>query len=186
MNLTLNIMRLLKGSGICLLAIAMFASSCRQKKELAKNSGKDEVKHGNNSSFKESLGISDREIRENKLYKFVNDWYGTAYKYGGCTKAGVDCSCFTSNLYESVYGRKVARIAGDIQKECDKVNVEKLREGDLVFFIINGKNISHVGVYLKENKFVHASTSKGVIISDLNETYYKKYFHSAGRLKHSS
>ena len=64
--------------------------------------------------------------------------------------------------------------------------MEKIKQGDLLFFKTNGNSISHVGVYLKNNKFVHASTSKGVMINDLEETYYKKYFYSAGRLKHTS
>jgi murein DD-endopeptidase / murein LD-carboxypeptidase len=135
--------------------------------------------------LEQKLGLSKKEIKHSKLYSFVNDWYGTPYKYGGCQKTGVDCSCFTDILYENVYGTKTARTAGEIYKSCDKINPDKLKEGDLLFFITSGKSISHVGVFLKNEKFVHASTSKGVIISDLKEPYYKKTFYSAGRLKHS-
>lgn len=178
--------------------LLLLVSACRHKKDVAKTKAKsdpkkevvkrekEEVKDPDFNPVKEKLGVTNKEIRESKLYRYINDWYGVPYKYGGCQKTGVDCSCFTSNLYETVYGKKLARTAGDIQKECDKVSTEKLKQGDLVFFITNGKNISHVGVYVKDNKFVHASTSKGVMISDLSETYYKKTFSSAGRLKHSS
>jgi len=170
---------------IFLVSSCLLIASCRHKKDLAKTK---ENTHTSDSSgpLETILGVSSKEVRSNKLYSFINEWYGVPYRYGGCQKTGVDCSCFTSNLYDKVYGFKIPRTAGEIYKECNKIKTDKLKQGDLVFFIINGKNISHVGVYLMQNKFAHASTSKGVIISDLNETYYKKYFYSAGRLKHSS
>lgn len=173
-------MRFLNYSGVSLLCLLLAFTSCRSKKDLGKSD------HSTNVNWKESIGLSKKDVKESKLYRFVDQWYGVPYKYGGCQKNGVDCSCFTSNLYAEVYGRKLGRTAGEIHKDCEKINTAKLREGDLVFFITNGKSISHVGVYLKDNKFVHASTSKGVIISDLNESYYKKYFHSAGRIKKES
>jgi len=128
------------------------------------------------------LGVSEKEIRDKKLYEFVEEWYGTPYKYGGCTKAGTDCSCLTINLYSSVYKKQLPRNADDMAKACDKVSESKANEGDMVFFKINSKQVSHVGVILKNNKFIHASTSKGVLISDLNEVYYKKYFYCYGHL----
>jgi len=173
-------MRFLNYSGVSLLCLFLAFTSCRSKKDLGSSS------NSSTTNWRETLGLSKKDVKESKLYRFVDQWYGVPYKYGGCQKNGVDCSCFTANLYADVYGRKLGRTAGEIHKDCEKINTGKLREGDLVFFITNGKSISHVGVYLKENKFVHASTSKGVIISDLNETYYKKYFHSAGRIKKES
>jgi murein DD-endopeptidase / murein LD-carboxypeptidase len=167
---------------LVIFTLALFTFSCRHKKDLTKS---DDSKHTTNPShpLSEKLGVSKKEINHNKLYSFVDDWYGSPYKYGGCQKTGVDCSCFADNLYDKVYGVKIGRTAGEIYKACDKVKTDHLKQGDFVFFITNGKSISHVGVYLKDNKFAHASTSKGVIVSDLNETYYKKYFHSAGRLR---
>jgi hypothetical protein len=177
-------MRLFSHSVVLLLVLWLVLSGCRHKKDLTKTGDKkNEFRLSDDNPLKTKLGLSDKEIRDIKIYRFVNDWYGAPYKYGGCLKTGVDCSCFASNLYSSVYARKIPRTAGDIHKECDKVSIGKIRQGDLLFFGTNGKSISHVGVYLKDNKFVHASTSKGVIISDLDESYYKKTFHSAGRLK---
>jgi murein DD-endopeptidase / murein LD-carboxypeptidase len=176
-------MRLFSYSGILLLGFTMLAISCRHRKDLTKNHHTHDVVVGNENAVQEKLGVSNKEVKNSKLYSFVNDWYGAPYKYGGCKKTGVDCSCFTAHLVETVYGVKTGRTAGEIHKQCEKISTSKLRQGDLVFFIINGKNVSHVGIYLKNDKFVHASTSKGVIISDMNEAYYKKYFHSAGRLK---
>jgi len=173
-----------------LLFILSISFSCRHKKVLTKKTTvvkKDDNKKNtttpNSNPIQNKLGVSNKELKSNKLYSFINDWYGVPYKYGGCQKTGVDCSCFTDNLFLQVYGKKLGRTAGDIYNECDKISTSNLKEGDLVFFITNGKSISHVGVYLKENKFVHSSTSKGVVISDLGEAYYKKCFYAAAKIK---
>ncbi|MBK9284558.1 MAG: C40 family peptidase [Sphingobacteriaceae bacterium] len=174
-------MKLFKHIAIFSFAIALVFSSCKSKKDLSKKTVSTP-----SVSWKESLNLSSRDVKHSKLYSFIDEWYGVPYKYGGCKKSGVDCSCFTDNLYAEVYGNKLGRTAGEIHKSCEKISKHKLEEGDLVFFIINGRSISHVGVYLKDNKFVHASTKRGVIVSDLDEAYYKKYFYSAGRYKKES
>jgi murein DD-endopeptidase / murein LD-carboxypeptidase len=68
-------------------------------------------------------------------------------------------------------------------ESCDHVAEKNLQEGDLVFFKINSKNVSHVGVYLQNRRFVHASTKRGITINNLDEAYYKKYFFKGGRPK---
>ncbi|MCW5908874.1 MAG: C40 family peptidase [Chitinophagales bacterium] len=119
-----------------------------------------------------------------ELYFEVYRWYRTCYRYGGSGEKGIDCSGFTNMLYEKVYGQKIPRASYLIYDVCQPLDKkDEKREGDFVFFKIRKKRISHVGVYLQNNKFAHASTQAGVIISDLNEAYYKKYFFKAGRLK---
>ena len=120
-------------------------------------------------------------MRNTKLYSFVNSWEGTPYKFGGMSKSGTDCSGFSNVLYKEVYGKKLPRTTKDIYGSCRKLGKGDLKEGDLVFFDIQGKKKSHMGVYLQNNRFVHASSSKGVVISDLNNPYYKKYFAGGGR-----
>ncbi len=166
------------------LIVIGFIVSCHSHKEVATSVKNDsakvsDVKIKNVATI---LGVSEKEIRGEKLYEFVTDWYGVPYKYGGCSKSGTDCSCLTINLYSSVYKKQLPRSADDMAKACDKVSERKADEGDMVFFKINSKQVSHVGVILKNNKFVHASTSKGVLISDLNDAYYKKYFYCYGRM----
>jgi lipoprotein Spr len=117
------------------------------------------------------------------LYQFINDWYGVKYKYGGKDKGGIDCSGLTSTLYSVVYKKTISCSTKDLVSEVKKIKESDLREGDLVFFNTNGKSISHVGVYLQNHKFVHASTKKGVMISDMNEPYFKKTYVSSGRVK---
>lgn len=129
------------------------------------------------------MGLSKKELHQNRLYAFVDEWYGVPYKYGGCKKSGVDCSCFTNILYQEVYHKNITGNAADLYRFCEKISLEKAKEGDLLFFKIAVPYVSHVGVMLRNKYFVHASTSKGVMVSRIDEAYYKKYFHSAGRPK---
>lgn len=117
------------------------------------------------------------------LYQTVYDWLGTGYRFGGQDSLGVDCSGFSSILYKQVFGIELKGGSYDIIKQVDITFKDKalLREGDLLFFKIRKRRISHVGVYLGNGKFAHSSTTNGVIISDLNDPYYKKFFYKAGR-----
>ena len=133
--------------------------------------------------FAAKLSVSESDIKNEKLYQFIKEWYGVRYKYGGKTKQGIDCSGFSATLYASVFKKQLSPSSKTQHDESKKVNKSDVKEGDLVFFNITGKSVSHVGVYLQNNKFVHASTSKGVIISDLSEAYYKKHFVSFGKIK---
>lgn len=118
------------------------------------------------------------------LYHFIDQWMGVPYRYGGTTRKGVDCSGFAQNLYKQVYKAELPRSSTDQFKHTRHVRRRRLKEGNLVFFHTEeGKRITHVGVYLGNNKFVHASTSKGVRIDDLKSDYYRKAFVKGGRLK---
>lgn len=129
------------------------------------------------------LSASQEDIKNLLLYKLIDEWMGTPYKYGGNTKAGADCSGFTGVIYASIFEIELARRAADIyHATTEKLKKEELKEGDLVFFDIGRRELSHVGVYLTNGKFVHASTSRGVVISDLEMEYYKKYFRCGGRI----
>lgn len=115
------------------------------------------------------------------LLKLIDDWFGTDYCIGGLTKNCIDCSGFSSVIMQEVFKVTVPRTAQEQFNESQKINVEDLTEGDLVFFYTGGRDISHVGVYLQNNKFVHASSSGGVMVSDLNDNYWKGRFKGAGR-----
>ena len=117
------------------------------------------------------------------LYYQVHDWLGTRYKYAGHTQQGIDCSGFVAEMYRSVYCIKLSGGSRDLYPQVDSVPRTELREGDILFFKIRKGQISHVGIYLGNDKFAHASVHSGVIVSDLKEEYYKKYFFTGGRLK---
>jgi len=137
------------------------------------------------TKYADILGVQKKDITNYKLYNFIDLWYATPYKYAGRTKAGVDCSDLTALLFQSVYDVTIEGNVTEIYKQCKPIKASRLKEGDLVFFKINSKSLSHVGIYLQNNKFVHASIHSGVIIDDLGENYYKKYFYVAGRLRRS-
>lgn len=119
------------------------------------------------------------------LYLTAAEWIGTSYRSGGHTKRGTDCSGLAGEIYQTVYHTRLPRSTGEQLATCRKVARRNLKEGDLVFFH-NGKKkrkASHVGIYLKDGKFVHASTSMGVVVSSLNERYYDKHWLQGGRVK---
>ncbi|OFY83705.1 MAG: hypothetical protein A3F72_12905 [Bacteroidetes bacterium RIFCSPLOWO2_12_FULL_35_15] len=116
------------------------------------------------------------------LYYQVYDWVGTRYKYAGKSKKGIDCSGFVGEMYRNTYCITLSGGSRDIWPTVIPVEKKDLQEGDILFFKIKRGQISHVGIYLGNNKFAHASVAYGVIISDLNEEYYKKYFYKGGRV----
>jgi lipoprotein Spr len=116
------------------------------------------------------------------LYEEVKKWEKTKYRYAGNSEAGIDCSGLVKKLCFAVYQLELTGGSADIFNVVDIINKEELMEGDLVFFKINKSRISHIGLYLKDGFFVHASTRSGVIISNLDEDYYKKYYYAAGRI----
>jgi cell wall-associated NlpC family hydrolase len=117
------------------------------------------------------------------LLHAVDEWYGVRYRTGGNTKGGVDCSGFTCAVYTSVYGYSLPRVSRDQYRISRKLSIAELQEGDLVFFNTNGRGVSHVGVYLGNNKFIHASVSRGVMVNDLSEKYYSVRYYGAGRIE---
>lgn len=128
------------------------------------------------------LNTEVEALEHTALLRTIDEWWGTKYRMGGSDRNGIDCSAFTQVLYSQVFSISLPRISRDQYRAAVPVPVTDLREGDLVFFT-QGGNISHVGFYLRNNKFVHASTSEGVTISDLNDMYWSKRFAGAGRIQ---
>ena len=131
------------------------------------------------------LGV-DIELTDNhRLYINAAEWIGTPYRAGGSSKQGTDCSGFVSQLYKKTYRIRLSRSTDGQLKESNRIARRNLREGDLVFFTSRAarKRVAHVGIYLKDGKFIHASTSQGVIVSNLKERYYTQYWLCGGRVK---
>lgn len=133
--------------------------------------------------FSNSLGFNIGYVSNPRIYKTISEWIGVPYKYSGGNKKGIDCSGFVCRVYKDCYNNPLDGSAQEIFKKVDAVKRDDLREGDLIFFKIKSKRISHVGVYLGQNKFAHASVHRGVIVSDLNDPYYLKYYYKGGRIK---
>ena len=134
-----------------------------------------------NDYLSQVMGVALSATSNMKLFHFVYDWIGTPYHFGGSSKKGIDCSAFTKELYSEVFNLDIRRSSRDIFSTVSPVAKDELKEGDLVFFKIHSRRISHVGIYLGNNRFAHAS-SKGVAISSLDDEYYSRYFYRGGRL----
>lgn len=173
---------------IVFLTFSSLLIACKSKKLTDNSSQSNSTKETTISKnlktkYAEKLGINAAEIKNQKLYSFIDDWYGVPYKYAGKDKKGIDCSGLTSKLYSNVYEKIISANTKALVNEVKTIKKNDLKEGDLVFFKIDSDKVSHVGVYLQNRKFVHASTKKGVMISDLNEPFFQKTYHSAGRIK---
>jgi len=128
------------------------------------------------------LDATVEKLSNLSLLQSIDHWWGTRYCMGGSTENCIDCSSFTQTIMRDVYGVAIARTAQEQFNNSTRVNMEDMKEGDLVFFHTTGRAISHVGIYLLNNKFVHAATSGGVMVSDLNDSYWKPRYRGAGRV----
>jgi cell wall-associated NlpC family hydrolase len=137
----------------------------------------------------EELSLVKIITQDNKsvaLYAAIEDWLGVPYKTGGASKRGVDCSALVGLIYREVYGKILSRTTSEMFKSSHKLERSELQEGDLVFFHTRHSNktrVNHMGIYLKDGNFVHASLTKGVIISSLDNSYYKRTWTAGGKVK---
>jgi hypothetical protein len=137
----------------------------------------------------DALGLKKGRKDNFVLYKEAASWLHVPHVDGGTSRNGTDCSFLVHTIYKTVYHKTIERNSAAILKNnCRKINRNQLKEGDLVFFntSITSKSktyVNHLGIYLKDNKFLHASTYKGVMVSDLEEDYYRKTWICGGRVK---
>jgi len=116
-----------------------------------------------------------------KLYLEYEYWSGASYKYGGMSEDGIDCSAFVQSVYKTSFKIYLPRTTKQQVKEGKKVKRGNFKAGDLLFFKTS-RSSRHVGIYLEKGKFLHASSSKGVTISSLNNPYWKKHYWIAKRV----
>lgn len=135
------------------------------------------------SAYSQKLGVQLDGKEDKELIKAMASWLGVPYRYGAASKRGTDCSGFVYRLYKEVYGKTLHRSSKDMVKDVRYIRKGKLRAGDLIFFKIKSRKVSHVAVYIADNKFIHATTRKGVKVDDMDNKYYKKYYFRSGRVK---
>ena len=163
----------------------LFLVSCgTSRNHVAVSAGSSSVSTGKKkpqSHIKVESGLPEQT---QALLREADKWLGTAYRYGGNTRAGVDCSGLVCNLFSNALSIKLPRTSYQQGDFCRKISRNELIAGDLVFFR-TGKSgkISHVGMYIGDGNIVHASTSRGVIVSSLDESYYRRTYHSSGRVE---
>ncbi|WP_183562869.1 C40 family peptidase [Mucilaginibacter sp. SP1R1] len=159
-------------------------TSCHSRKAAMKGHPGEIVKPQTEMAEKYSaiMGVDKSDIENGRLYAFIDQWMGTPYKFGGLDKDGVDCSGLTFLLEQQVYGITIPRMTSKQITVIKRKYEEDLKEGDLVFFDFDGKQFSHVGVYLQNGYVVHASSRRGVIIVRLRDPSIYKYFSRAGSI----
>ena len=126
-------------------------------------------------------GLSDPTYARSALYEQYQQWQGVPYRTGGESRRGVDCSAFMQLTFREQFAMQLPRDTDSQAHIGRAISSRQLRPGDLVFFNI-GRSTRHVGVMVEKNKFLHASSSKGVMISDLNQPYWQRYYWQARRL----
>lgn len=156
-------------------------SSIAQEDIITTSTNADSQKIEEIANICTELGLPENETANYDLLVFTLDWLGTPYCYGGSSKKGTDCSGYTSNVYKEIYKKEIPRVSRDIYANSMPIRKYALYEGDLVFFATSGgTKITHVGVYLWDGYFAHASSRKGVMISNLRQGYYQRTFVSGG------
>lgn len=160
---------------ICLLALFSL-SSCKTSQKTSSSAGSPHV---------ENIHVGRGNKMQKKVIEEAYSWIGTPYKYGGVEKGeGVDCSGMVMMVYESVAGEKLPRNSAKQAEFCNEISAEEVDMGDLVFFA-TGKDpdkVSHVGIVIDNDSFIHASSSKGVVVSQLSSAYYQRTFRMFGRI----
>jgi probable lipoprotein NlpC len=163
---------------IIIASILILAISCAPLRPLAPDSNAS-AKTESIKIWRDSQNITGISEWDNVLLP----WLGAPYKYGGNTKRGTDCSGFVSSVYMEKESVSVPRTTKDGFKNGKSVNKGSLVVGDLVFFSKpgNGNNVHHVGIYVGEGNFMHASTSLGVTITPLDDNHWKSLYLGARR-----
>lgn len=173
-----------------LLVFVVVLSSCHSKKAVLKSEPNETPRQsevirpvvGVAEKYAAMMGIDKSDIRNGRLYAFIDEWWGTPYKYGGQDKYGVDCSALAQTLEQEVYGITIPRTTSQQVTIIKRKYEEELQEGDLVFFDYEGGKFNHVGIYLQNGYLVHASSTRGVTIIRLHDPSIYSHFSRAGSI----
>lgn len=169
---------------IIVVALCALASGCRSSKSSkvsVYNKGVDHPK------IEQHITVDKTRLAKPTvaLLNEADSWLGVPYAFGGTTRGGVDCSALVKNVFESSLAIAMPRNSQKQAEFCSPVKRDDLIEGDLVFFTTpnSGDEIGHVGIYTGDGKMVHASSSRGVVVSSIADDYYIRHFKSAGRVE---
>lgn len=160
-----------------------FLKEYRFSSDVIKEETKEDDKKVDISSLKKEISKNNlNSSTRDKLLLEVMNMMGTPYSRGGRDQKGIDCSGFTKKIFYNTFGIELPPTTAEQFETGRNVSYSDLEFGDLVFFNTTGKNPSHVGIYLGDKLFAHASLSFGVTISSLESSYYKKKYTGARRI----
>lgn len=166
-------------TNLLLLLTLIALASCRTKQQAADIDYRALVRAA------DKLGFDIEEHDNHALMLEAASWMGTPYKYGGNSRSGVDCSGLTCAIYKNVFHLSLPRRSTEQHSTslCTPVRKEELRQGDLLFFSSPNSRgrCGHVGIHLKNRMFIHASSTRGVVIDNVDGRYWQKHFLGAGR-----
>lgn len=167
------------------------ASSCGSSRR-AVSRGKGQASVADNVVSVRKPDAGKKNPRENKQLiddvtkAIINEaytWLGTRYVYGGHARNGTDCSGMIMEIFLKVMNLKLPRSSKEQQAYCAAIERGALRPGDLIFFRTGrGPEVSHVGLYIGDNQMIHASSSRGVVVSNIFDDYYVRHYHSSGHI----
>jgi cell wall-associated NlpC family hydrolase len=132
--------------------------------------------------FRKEKNPAIKPLDQSKMMREISRYMGVPYLYGGTTAQGLDCSGYTMLVYKNSVGKMLPRSAAEQAKVGTPVRLQDLKFGDLIFFNTTGQSNSHVGIYLGDDLFAHASVTLGVTISSLQSSYYEKRYEGARRI----
>lgn len=132
--------------------------------------------------FKKEKNPAIKPLDHSKMMREISRYMGVPYQLGGTSAQGLDCSGYTMLVYKNAMGKLLPRSAAEQAKMGQSVKFENLKFGDLIFFNTTGHPYSHVGIYLGDDLFAHASVTLGVTISSLQSSYYEKRYEGARRI----
>ena len=179
--------KLARIAALLIIAIAAYQTvGCSSSSKVQSSSKTPRSNKAEYQKYSTKLHTQFKGTEDLALLKEISEWIGTPYKYGANQKGvGTDCSGFVTQVYKRVYGIQLNRSSYDIIKNVDVVSRNNMKCGDILFFADDKGKIYHVGIYLGQDNFAHAATTKnvGVKVETLNLQYYKDHFHKAGRVK---
>jgi cell wall-associated NlpC family hydrolase len=157
------------------------SSSVQHKDEEASVEGAENIASGARS-FKTEKNTAISNLDQARMMREISKMMGVSYKLGGEDDHGIDCSAYTMHVYKNSIGKALPRSSREQFTMGIPVTYDDLKFGDLVFFNTTGEVASHVGIYLGDDLFAHASVSLGVTISSLESFYYKQRYEGARRI----
>lgn len=186
-HIEISYMRSRYGLIILIIILSILVGGCATSKHSPKRSVRNKYKKERviKKSHKEKIKVRNLTGIRKEIVEEALDWEGTPYRYAGYTKGeGTDCSGMVLSVYLDIAGIKLPRNSAKQAEFCKHINSSNVEPGDLVFFA-TGKDpsrVSHVGIMIDEDRFIHASTSKGVVISNVSAPYYQRTFKGFGRV----